>query len=169
MCTSKDYTRFEPYRIVKIFRHHTDKNTEEDGRKLKSEAGRWSSIKARSGYNCNSAMLRRSMCTSKDYTRLEPFRTVKIFRNHCLFSKVMTSSGPAFKECTGSCHVNVPALKAVSSQSAINRQSDCMGPDRDSRHLGTLSTILQHITHNESSLWNPVTHYCLPMSLCFGG
>ena len=27
----------------------------------------------------------------------------------------MTSPGPAFQECTGSCHDNVPALKAVSS------------------------------------------------------
>ena len=27
----------------------------------------------------------------------------------------MTSPGPAFQECTGSCHENVPALKAVSS------------------------------------------------------
>ena len=30
-------------------------------------------------------------------------------------SSVMTSPGPAFQECTGSCHENVPALKAVSS------------------------------------------------------
>ena len=27
----------------------------------------------------------------------------------------MTSPGPAFQECTGSCHENVPAPKAVSS------------------------------------------------------
>ena len=27
----------------------------------------------------------------------------------------MTSPGPTFQECTGSCHENVPALKAVSS------------------------------------------------------
>ena len=27
----------------------------------------------------------------------------------------MTSQGPAFQECTGSCHENVPAPKAVSS------------------------------------------------------
>ena len=27
----------------------------------------------------------------------------------------MTSPGPAFQECTGSCHENVPARKAVSS------------------------------------------------------
>ena len=39
------------------------------------------------------------------------------------FSTVMTSPGPAFQECTGSCK------------------------DRVSRHLGTLSTILQHFTH----------------------
>ena len=58
----------------------------------------------------------------------------------------MTSPGPDFQECTGSCHVNVPAPKVVSSQSAIDRWSDCIGQDRDSRHLGTLSTILQHFT-----------------------
>ena len=27
----------------------------------------------------------------------------------------MTSPGPAFQECTGSCHKNVPTLMAVSS------------------------------------------------------
>ena len=31
------------------------------------------------------------------------------------FSTVMTSPGSAFQECTGSCHENVPAPKAVSS------------------------------------------------------
>ena len=31
------------------------------------------------------------------------------------FSTVMTSSGPAFEKCTGSCHENVPDPKAVSS------------------------------------------------------
>ena len=58
----------------------------------------------------------------------------------------MTSPGPAFQECTGSCHGNVPAPKAVSSQSGIDRWSDCIGQDRDSRHLGTLLTTLQHFT-----------------------
>jgi hypothetical protein len=32
-------------------------------------------------------------------------------------------------------------------RSGINRWSDCIGQDRDSSHLGTLSTILQHFTH----------------------
>ena len=45
---------------------------------------------------------------------------------------------------------NVSAPKAVSSHTAINRWSDCIGPDRNSCHLGTLSTILQHFTHNET-------------------
>ena len=31
--------------------------------------------------------------------------------------------------------------------SVMDRWSDCIGQDRDSRHLGTLSTILQHFTH----------------------
>ena len=38
--------------------------------------------------------------------------------------------------------------------------------DRDSHHLGKLSTILQHFTHTQ---WNPVTHCYLPMSLCGAG
>ena len=64
----------------------------------------------------------------------------------------MTSPGPAFQECTGSCHENFLTPKGVSSeggiiQSAIDRWSDCIGQDRDSHHLGTLSTILQHFTH----------------------
>ena len=41
----------------------------------------------------------------------------------------------------------VPVAKAVSSHTAIDRWSDYIGPDRDSCHLGTLSTILQHFTH----------------------
>ena len=47
-------------------------------------------------------------------------------------------------------------------RSAIDIWSDCIGQDRDSRHLGTLSTILQHFTHNE-------THCCSLMSLCIAG
>jgi hypothetical protein len=61
----------------------------------------------------------------------------------------MTSPGPAFQECTGSCHVNVPAPKAVPSQSVIDRWSDFIGQDRDSCHLGKLSTILQHTLHTQ--------------------
>ena len=84
----------------------------------------------------------------------------------CFPQSVMTSLGPAFQECTGSCHVNVPSPNAVSSQSAFDRWSDCIGRDRDSHHFGTLSTILQQFTHNEISLWSPVTYCCLLMSLC---
>ena len=48
-------------------------------------------------------------------------------------------------------HVIVPALNAVSSKSAINRRSDYIGQlVGDSRRLGTLSTILQHFTDNET-------------------
>ena len=35
----------------------------------------------------------------------------------------MTSTGPAFQECTGSCHENVPAPKVVSSICDVNRCS----------------------------------------------
>ena len=47
-------------------------------------------------------------------------------------------------------------------RSTIDRWSDLIGQDRDGRHLGTLSTILQHLTHTI----NPATHCCSPMSLC---
>ena len=33
------------------------------------------------------------------------------FNSILKFSTVMTSTGPAFQECTGSCHVNVPDPK----------------------------------------------------------
>ena len=49
-----------------------------------------------------------------------------VFMHLCLFSKVLTSPGPAFQECTGSCHVNVPAPKVVLSQSVIDRWSDLL-------------------------------------------
>ena len=67
----------------------------------------------------------------------------------CLFSTVMTSPGPALQECTGSCYENVPAQKAVSSVCDVDRWSDCIGQDRDSSHLGTLTTILLHFTHTQ--------------------
>ena len=38
----------------------------------------------------------------------------------CLFSTVRHSPGPDFQECTGSCHENVPAPKAVSSNFVID-------------------------------------------------
>ena len=83
------------------------------------------------------------------------------------FSTVMTSPGPAFQECTGSCHVNVPAPKVVSSQSAIDRWSDCIGHlVGDSCHLGTLSTILQHFTHNETQWPNAARQCHFAVSLC---
>ena len=36
-------------------------------------------------------------------------------RDSCKFSTILTSTGPTFQECTGSCHDNIPAPKAVSS------------------------------------------------------
>ena len=50
-------------------------------------------------------------------------------------------------------------------QSAIDRWFDCIGQDRDSCHLGTLPTILQHFTHTTK----PVTHYSSLVSLCAAG
>ena len=64
-----------------------------------------------------------------------------LFMHLYLFSTVLTSPGPAFQECTGSFHVNVPAPKVVSPQSAIDRWSQCIGPDRDIHHLGTANRI----------------------------
>ena len=62
----------------------------------------------------------------------------------------MTSPGPAFQECTGSCHENVPAQKAVSS--VIDRWSDCIDQDRDSCHA-----ILVHYqpSYNTSHTMKP--------------
>ena len=61
----------------------------------------------------------------------------------------MTLPGPAFQECTGSCHEYVPHQRPYH----LIR----IGQDRDCRHLGTVSTI------------KPVTHCCLSMSLCAVG
>ena len=47
----------------------------------------------------------------------------------------MTLPGPAFQECTGSCHEYVPHQRPYH----LIR----IGQDRDCCHLGTLSTILQ--------------------------
>ena len=62
------------------------------------------------------------------------------------FSTVMTSPGPAFQECTGSCHVNVPTIR----QYHHNLQStDGMTV---LAWIGTISNVLQDFKHNESSL-----------------
>ena len=34
-----------------------------------------------------------------------------LFMHLCLFSTVLTSPGPAFQECTGSCHVHFPTRR----------------------------------------------------------
>ena len=44
----------------------------------------------------------------------------------------MTLPGPAFQEYTGSCHENVPAPEAVSSNLRWTDGLDCIGQDRDS-------------------------------------
>ena len=60
----------------------------------------------------------------------------------------MTSAGPAFQECTGSFHENVPALKVVSPHlRSTDGLTVCIGQDTDSRHLGTQTTLN---THNET-------------------
>ena len=77
------------------------------------------------------------------------------------FSTVMTSPGPAFQECTGSCHENVPAPKAVSSGL------------RSTDGLTVLARIeiVAILVHYQPSYntahtqWNPVTHCCLPMAV----
>ena len=61
----------------------------------------------------------------------------------------MTSPRPAFQACTGSCHEKVPEPKGGIIQSAI----DCIGPDRDSCHLGALSTILPHLLADVTLHW----------------
>ena len=64
----------------------------------------------------------------------------------------MTSPGPAFRECTGSCHENVLAPRAVSSNL------------RSTDGLSVLARveIVAILVH-----YQPLsTHCCLPMSLC---
>ena len=68
-------------------------------------------------------------------------RVIKINK----FSTVMTSPGPAFQECTGSCYENLPASKAVSSDL---RATD--GVTALARIEIVTITILQHFTHNET-------------------
>ena len=69
--------------------------------------------------------------------------------------------GPAFQECTG--YILLPwecsRPEGGIIRSGIDRWSDCIGPDRNSRHLGTLSTILQHFTHHETQ-WPTTTRWC---------
>ena len=59
------------------------------------------------------------------------------------FSTVMTSLGPVFQECTGSCHDNVAALKAV--------LSDMQSKNGLTILARTINTITQ---------WNPVMTLC---------
>ena len=72
-------------------------------------------------------------------------RTTKAFQMSIKYS--IFSHRPFFIEHQSSHNANVPAQKAVSSHTAIDRWFEWIGPDRD--------------TYNESSLWNPVTHCCL--------
>ena len=69
----------------------------------------------------------------------------------------MTSPGPAFRECTWSCHVNVPAPKALSSQSVINRWSDCIDLGRDS-DLKIYDTLISH--KNQNAILERISTYC---------
>ena len=66
----------------------------------------------------------------------------------------MTSPGPALQKCTGFCHENVPTSNAVISNL---RSTDCIGQDRDSHHLGTLSNI-----YNTSQTMKPSDPLLLP-------
>ena len=78
------------------------------------------------------------------------------------FSTIMTSPGPAFQECTRSCHENVPAPKAVSS--------DLQSTDG----LTVLARIeivailihYQPFYITSHTQWNPVTHCYSLMSRC---
>ena len=59
----------------------------------------------------------------------------------------MTSPRPAFQECTGSFHDDVPAPMGVSFDL---QSTDGLTALTRIGHLGTLSTILQYFTHNET-------------------
>ena len=60
----------------------------------------------------------------------------------------MTSQGPAFQECTGSCHKNVHAPKAVSSN--LQSTDGLTVLVRIEIVAILLSTILQHFTHTHT-------------------
>ena len=80
------------------------------------------------------------------------------------FSTVMTSSGPAFEKCTGSCHENVPDPKAVSS----NLQST-EGPTVLARieivailvHYQTFYNISHTMNPRDPLLLTDVTLHCI--------
>ena len=73
---------------------------------------------------------------------------------HNKFSTFMTLPGPASQECTGPCHENVPSLWLTDGRIVLAQ-------DRDSCHLGTLSTILQHFTHKMKPTAARQCHYAL--------
>ena len=85
-----------------------------------------------------------------DGMKLKNSRCPKKIRIH--FSTVMIPlrPGPAFQECTGSCHKNVPTLKVVSSDLRSTDGLTVLARIEIVAILvSTLSTILQHFTHNE--------------------
>ena len=62
----------------------------------------------------------------------------------------MTSPGPAFQECTGSCHENVPAPKMVSSDLQLTDGLTVLAQIEIVAILVYYQwDILQHFTHNE--------------------
>ena len=77
----------------------------------------------------------------------------------------MTFPGPAFQECTWSCHENVPHPEAVS----FNLRST------DGLTVLARIEIVTNLVHYQPSYntshtqSNPVTHCRLPMSLCASG
>ena len=69
------------------------------------------------------------------------------------FSTVMIPlrPGPAFQECTGSCHENVPAPKVVSSNLQLTDSLTVLAwIEIVAILVYILSTILQHFRHNET-------------------
>ena len=80
----------------------------------------------------------------------------------CLFSTVRTCFPGVYWVLPWECS----HPKGGIIQFVIDRCSDYIGQDRDSCHLGTQSTILQHFTHTQ---WNLLTHSLLlaDVTLCF--
>ena len=96
-----------------------------------------------------------------------PLWTDKNESIHNPFSTVMIPfrPGPAFQECTGSSHKNVPARKAVSSN---------LGSTDGLNVLAQIEIVAIMVCYQPSyttlhTQWNPATHCCSPMSLCAAG
>ena len=103
--------------------------------------------------------LNKSVTSAAEKVAANFFTSRKLYRdeiNKINFSKVMISPGPAFQECTGSCHENVSAPKAVSSNL---RSTECLTVFARIE-IVTILVNYQPSYNTSHTQWNPVTSYC---------